>query len=180
MFLGASEFKVLNLIYMQCMGQFKIYVRCLLGWHDIFSLNSADDSQYAIGTKQLSNVAILLYRFSSFQCLELSFTQYQLFSLLFVIIFFWPRSLKLPCQQHFSHAVPCSYWFLINNGTYICQTWTHAVPVNPKLYLLGTYRVGVPDQMQPVVTKLESMQKLKIDSKKIFTCQVFDRHRRNS
>ena len=41
-------------------------------------------------TKQLSTVAILLYRFLSCWCLETSFTKYQPCSLLFVFIhFFW-------------------------------------------------------------------------------------------
>ena len=126
MFLGASEFKVRN--FFQLTGHFEIYVHCLLGWRYIFSLHSAAESQYTRRTKQLSCVVILLYRFLSCQCLELSFTQHQFFSLLYVIIL---------CQQHFSHALPCSFWFLINNGSYMFQSWTHAVPVNPKLYLLG-------------------------------------------
>ena len=49
------------------------------------------------GSKQLSSVAILLYRLLSCWCLETSFTYYQACSLLFFIIFFWLiRSLVYP------------------------------------------------------------------------------------
>ena len=63
--------------------------------------------------------------------------------------------------------------FLINNVTYMFQSWTHAVPVNPKLYLLGKLKLGIPDQLPSILMKFKSMQNLKIDAKKILTCQVF-------
>ena len=68
-FRSASEFKVRNLI--QWTGHFAIYVRWLFGRRYISSLHSADELQQE--RKQLSTVAILLYRFLSCWCLETFF-----------------------------------------------------------------------------------------------------------
>ena len=95
LFLGTSEFKV-NLCALALWLALHIFAtQCWLA---------------LIRAKQLSTVAILLYRFLSRWCLKTFFTEYQPCNLLSLYIFFgWSGLLEILRWQHLSYAVPRDY-----------------------------------------------------------------------